>query len=116
VASTIQKMNERYSGANLALLIETIRAREGIDLLLERGLDVAQIADLLRAARLGGFIEQRESGETVPTDAGLRFLSDVAKSTPDESSGWVTRAERHRVPNIGAFDVFLPEAPPGRHD
>jgi hypothetical protein len=99
---------------HLTLLLQTLRAREGIEPLIRRGLDIAQIADLMSEAKTAGFTTIRD-GAPVLTDAGLAFLGASLRRQEPGSGGWIRPLEEHRIARIDPGEPYLPDSPPESH-
>ena len=97
--------------SNLALLLQVARSAQGVLTLLEHGLELSQIAQLLQHAKSSGFLEVVDERLTV-TSAGEEILAKSA--TLEEGGGWIRPADKYRVPAVDQDTVFLPELPPGK--
>jgi len=100
---------------HLTLLLQSLRSRGGIEPLVRRGLDVAQIANLLDEAETAGFTGTRDDGALVLTDAGLAFLGASLSRQPSGSGGWIRPLDEHRIARIHPNEPYLPETPPESH-
>lgn len=104
-------MNSPY----FAVLLQVVREHGGIDPLLRRGLEVAQVADLLSEAKAAGLILRTGSGLEV-TESGMRLLgASMKRGQLGARGGWIRPLDEHRLPQLSPEEPFLPELPPRLH-
>jgi hypothetical protein len=90
-------------------MLHAIQYHQGVDDLLELGLEYYQIAKLISEVLQSEFVINGDNGLLL-TDKGVEKLEKLTQQLfPTNSPNWILPSDGNRVPKLDKFDIYLPQ-------